>query len=261
MNRITYKKESAAVFLQGIRSGIPIGLGYLAVAFSLGIAASNAGLSAIEATLASILCNASAGEYAGFTVIAADSGYLSMVLMTLIANARYLLMVCAMSQRLSPDTKFIHRFFMGFYATDELFGIAIARHGYLAPIFTYGAVLMAAPGWALGTLIGAALGSVMPEFLVSAFGVTLYGMFIAVILPAAKNNKIIAITIPVCFALSYAASLLPYIKEISEGTRIIILTVLISGALAFLFPIKDEEENGDEIENNAEESEGVLDEA
>ena len=35
--------------------------------------------------------------------------------------------------------------------TDELFGITIARPGYLNPYYTYGAILLAAPAWAIGT--------------------------------------------------------------------------------------------------------------
>ena len=80
--------SGAGCFLAGVRDGVPIGLGYLAVAFSLGIAARNAGLNAFQGFLISLLNNASAGEYAAFTVIAADSGFLEMALITLITNAR-----------------------------------------------------------------------------------------------------------------------------------------------------------------------------
>ena len=125
--------ENKTAFRDGMRDGIPIGWGYLAVAFSLGIAARNAGLNAAQACLASLLCNASAGEYAGFTVIAANASYIEMAFLTLIANARYILMSCAMSQRMSPSTGSFHRIIMGFDITDELFGIAMARPGSLNP--------------------------------------------------------------------------------------------------------------------------------
>ena len=67
------------------------------------------------------------GEYAAFTLIAANAGYLQVAIITLIANARYLLMSCALAQRFSPDTPFFHRFLIGYDVTDELFGITIAR--------------------------------------------------------------------------------------------------------------------------------------
>ena len=134
-------KSNAKIFQEGMKDAIPIGLGYLAVAFSLGIAARNAGMNAVQGFLLSFLNNASAGEYAGITVIAANASYIEIAVVTLIANARYLLMSCAMGQRLKPGLSFGHRLLMGYDITDELFGIAIARPGYLEPFYTYGAML------------------------------------------------------------------------------------------------------------------------
>lgn len=233
-------------FLQGMRNGIPIGLGYLAVSFSLGIAAKNAGLNAVQSFLTSLLCNASAGEYAGFTLIAADASYIEIAVMMLIVNARYLLMSCAMSQRMNPDAKLHHRLLMSFHVTDELFAIAIARPGYLNPYYSYGAALAAAPCWALGTALGTIAGNVLPLRLVSAFSVALYGMFLAVIIPPARKNKRIAGIIIVCFAASFATAYLPILSEISEGMRTILLTVIIAAAAAVLFPVSQLKENGNE---------------
>lgn len=232
------RSVNSCAFYDGIRDGIPIGLGYLAVSFSLGIAARNAGLTAFQGFLASILVNASAGQYAGFTLIAADAPYWEMIIVILIANARYLLMSFAMSQRMKPDTPLYHRFLMGYDIADELFGIAIARPGYLNPYYTYGAVLVAAPCWAAGTALGVVAGNLLPLRAVSAFGVALYGMFLAVIIPPAHKNKVVAGLILICFAASYAASWLPVISNFSGGTRTIILTAVISAIAAFLFPVK-----------------------
>lgn len=239
--------KRGSVFLEGIRDGIPIGLGYFAVAFSLGIAARNAGLSAFQGFLASILNNASAGEYAAFTLIAANASYLEMALITLITNARYLLMSCALSQRFSSDTPFYHRLLIGYDVTDELFGITIARPGTLNPYYTYGAIIVATPCWATGTALGIIAGNLLPLRIVSALSVALYGMFLAVIIPPARKNKIIASLILISFAASYAASCLPVISTLSNGTRTIILTVAISAAAAILFPIHQEKEDAKDV--------------
>lgn len=228
---------------EGIRDGIPIGLGYLAVSFSLGIAVKKAGMTPIQGFIASMLCNASAGEYAGFTLIAAGATFLEMAVVTLITNARYMLMSCAMSQRLDPKTPLRHRLLMGFYITDELFGIAIARPGYLNPFYTYGAVMVAAPCWAMGTALGTIAGNLLPLRAVSALSVALFGMFLAVIIPPARESKIVAGIIAVCFGASFVSTYLPVLSELSEGTRTIILTVVISVAAAALFPRKADEEN------------------
>lgn len=229
-------------FLEGLRDGTPIGLGYFAVAFSLGITAKNAGLTPGQGFLASLLCNASAGEYAAFTLIAAGASYLEVAIITLITNARYLLMSCAMSQRMRPGIPFYHRLFMAFDITDELFGINITRPGYLDPAYTYGAMAVAAPCWACGTAIGALAGSLLPLRLVSAFSVALYGMFLAVIIPPAKTDRVVAGLIILCFAASFLAASLPALAAVSSGTRTILLTVVISAAAAALFPRDPKEE-------------------
>ena len=233
-------ETNAQVFRKGMKDAIPIGLGYLAVAFSLGIAARNAGMNAFQGFLMSMLNNASAGEYAGITVIAANSPYVEMAIVTLITNARYLLMSCAMGQRLTPGLSFGHRLLMGFDITDELFGIAIARPGYLEPFYTYGAMLTAIPCWATGTACGIIAGNIMPARVVSALSVSLFGMFLAIIIPPAKKDKVVAALIILAFAASYASSCLPLISSISEGTRTIILTVILSAGAAYFFPIHTE---------------------
>ena len=233
-------KSNAKIFQEGIKDAIPIGLGYFAVAFSLGIAARNAGMNAFQGFLLSFLNNASAGEYAGITVIAANASYIEIAVVTLIANARYLLMSCAMGQRLKPGLSFGHRLLMGYDITDELFGIAIARPGYLKPFYTYGAMLTAIPCWAAGTACGIIAGNIMPARVVSALSVSLFGMFLAIIIPPAKKDKVVAALIILAFAASYASSCLPLISSISEGTRTIILTVILSAGAAYFFPIYTE---------------------
>ena len=229
-----------SVFTEGIHDGIPIALGYFAVSFSLGIAARNAGLSPFQGFLVSLLCNASAGEYAGFTMIAANAAYIQIALITLIANARYLLMSCALSQKMSSDLPMIHRILVGFDVTDELFGIAIAREGIFDPLYSYGAMLVAIPGWSLGTALGVAVGNILPVRIVSALSVALYGMFIAIIIPPAKKDKVIAFLVIISFVSSYVFS---YFHLFSEGTSTIILTAAISALVALIFPRKEEEEN------------------
>lgn len=241
-NPTYYLKQNRTTVLHGFRDGIPIGLGYFAVAFSLGIAAKKAGLTPFQAFLTSALCHASAGEYAGFTVIAAAASFLEIATITLIANARYLLMSCAMSQRIDPKMPFFHRLLMSFYITDELFGIAIARPGYLNPWYTYGAVLFASPCWAIGTFLGALAGNLLPLRLVSAFSVALYGMFLAIFIPPARKNRVILGIVILCFIFSGLAAYLPVISDVSEGTRTILLTLVISAGAALLFPRKTEEE-------------------
>ena len=236
------QKRNLQAFRVGMRDGIPIGLGYFAVAFALGVAARDAGLSPVQGFFASILCLASAGEYAGFTVIAASAPLIEMVLITIVINARYLLMSTAVSQKLSEKTKLIHRLGVAYFITDEIFAIEMRQEGDLNPFYTYGAGVVAAPLWAIGTALGILVGNLMPLRLVSALGVALFGMFLAVIIPPARKNRVILVLVAVSFAASFAVSKLPYLRELSSGNRIILLTVILSAAAAILFPHPDEEE-------------------
>ena len=228
-------------FLKGMRDGIPIMLGYFAVSIALGIAAKNAGMTAPQATIASALIMASAGQYIGFTLIAAGASLIEVIVMEAIANARYLLMSTALSQKVDPALPLRHRLLMGLWITDEIFGVSVSVEGRLNPYYNYGMAAVATPGWALGTLAGVVLGNVLPVRVVSALSVGLYGMFMSIFVPPARKNPIIAGLVIVSFALSYAFNALSWFDGISSGMKIIILTVAISLGAALLFPVERED--------------------
>ena len=237
-------KTNRSCLKSGMKDGLPIALGYFAVAFTLGIAARDAGFSPLQALVASLTNNASAGEYAAFAIIAAGGTYLEVAVMTLIANARYLLMSCALSQKLPPDTPLRHRLLIAYDVTDEIFGISVARPGKLNPWYTYGAMLVAIPGWGLGTMLGVMMGNILPLRAVSALSVGLYGMFLAIVIPPARHSRVIAGLVAVSFLLSFAVSAWPLLSGISSGVKTIVLTAAISLAAAVLFPVKEEDGDG-----------------
>lgn len=232
-------------FVRGMRDGIPIALGYFAVSFALGIKANAAGLTGFEAALMSALNLTSAGEAAAITLLGLGTTYVELAFTQLVINIRYLLMSCSLSQKIAPETSILHRMLIGYGVTDEIFGISMAQEGRLSPWYSYGAIAVAAPSWTLGTLLGVLLGNVLPACAASALGVALYAMFLAIILPPARKSRVIAGLV----AFSMAASaLFTFLAErfawtaMTEGFRIIILTVGISLAAAILFPQKEESE-------------------
>ncbi len=227
-------------FLKGLKDGAPIMLGYFAVSIALGISARNAGMTAPQATIASALIMASAGQYIGFTLIAAGASYLEVVVMEAIANARYLLMSCALSQKVEPALPLRHRLLMGLWITDEIFGVSVSVEGRLNPYYNYGMAAVATPGWALGTLAGVVLGNVLPVRVVSALSVGLFGMFMSIFVPPARKNRIIAMLVAVSFAASYAFNAVAWFDGISSGMKIILLTVALSLGAALLFPVEGE---------------------
>lgn len=227
-------------FCKGLKGGIPIALGYFAVSFTLGIQAKNVGITAFQAAVTSFGLHASAGEYIAFTLIGANANILVMVLMEMIANARYLLMSCSLSQKIPADTPMWKRLVMGYFITDEIFGASISVSGKLDPYYMFGLIAVASPGWIVGTALGVIMGNALPLRAVSALSVGLYGMFIACIIPEGRKNKIVAGVIIVSFVLSYIFSTLSVLKGISSGIKIMILTVIIATVAAILFPVKEE---------------------
>ena len=235
------------IFLKGMKDGLPVALGYLAVSFTLGIAAVKSGLTPFQAFATSALNNTSAGEFAAFSLIGAGVSYMEIALTTLILNMRYILMSCALSQKIDKNTPIVHRFLMAYDVTDEIFGLSIMSEGRLDPKYTYGLIAISAPSWAIGTYLGAVMGSVMPAGVLSAMNIALYGMFIAVIVPPAKKDKTIAVVIAVSMLSSLMFSILPGLREISSGIVVIILTVVISLAAAILFPVCGDKKEKKEV--------------
>ncbi len=235
-------QNSSQLFFKGTHDGIPIALGYLAVSFTLGIAAKKAGFTPIQAMIMSLTSNASASEFSAMGLIRSGAGYIEIALTTLILNLRYILMSCALSQKLDSKTVLSHRFLIAYDVTDEIFGVSIASGGKLNPFYTYGLIAIAMPCWALGTYLGTITGSILPDSIMSAMNVALYGMFIAVIIPPAKKNKVIALLIVISMTAGSLFTYLPGLKQISSGAAIIILTVVISFAAAVIFPIEEKKE-------------------
>ncbi|MBQ6020122.1 MAG: AzlC family ABC transporter permease [Clostridia bacterium] len=231
--------ERRKQFFKGLKDGFPIFLGYFAVSLTLGIHLHEYGLTPLQGTLASLTNHTSAGELIGFQTIASDSGYWVLILAEIVANARYLLMSFALSQKIDPKTPLWQRLLMGHGVTDEIFSISVSVPGKLDPFYTYGAITAALPGWTGGTLVGAILGNVLPVRFVSALSVGLYGMFIAAFIPPAKKDRVMAGLIAVCFALSWVFNKLPIFDGLDGGLKIIILTVVIASAAAILFPRKE----------------------
>lgn len=111
----------------------------------------------------------------------------------------------------------------------------------MRPFYNYGAATVASPGWALGTVLGVLVGNILPLSMVSALSVALYVMFLAVVIPAAKENRAVSMVVLASMAGSLAFTYLPLLRNISGGTRIIILTVVIAAAAAIIKPVEETE--------------------
>lgn len=247
------KKEenilSNYTFVRGMRDGVPICLGYFAVSFALGIAGRGVGMNAVQAFVMSLAMVASAGQFAAITLIGAGAGIIEMITTTVVVNLRYLLMSCSLTQKLSPETKLLHRLALSYCMTDEIFGLSISVDGFLRPVYTYGITVISVSGWCLGTVLGVVAGNILPALVTNALGVAMYGMFLAIIIPPAKENHFLGALVAVSMTASGLFSILPYLRAISSGFRVIILTILIAGIAAVIHPMEESGDNPGQTES------------
>ena len=229
-------------FLQGVKDGIPICLGYFSVSMAFGLSVVLNGMPVWSAVLTSVSNLTSAGQFAGTNLIIAAAPILEIIMTTIIINMRYFLMALSLSQKVDSKMSILKRMAVSFGITDEIFAVAMSRKGSLSATYMAGLILTPVVGWTLGTFTGAVASSLMPTSLSQAMGIALYGMFIAIIIPDARTNKSVFYTIIMAVAASYLFTFAPVLKNISSGWVIIIITIAVSAMAATLFPIKIEEE-------------------
>ena len=232
-------------FKMGLRDGIPICLGYFSVSFAFGIFACGSGLSVLEAVLISMLNVTSAGQLAAVPIIVGGGGFLELALTQLIINLRYALMSVSLSQKLGKSVSLGDRFAIAFVNTDEVFAVASAQHGSVGRKYLYSLIVTPFLGWTLGTLTGAVAGNVLPDVVVSALGIAIYAMFVAIVIPATKESKSTALCALFSVALSCLFSFAPLLNRIPSGFVIIICAVTASVVFAIVAPIPDEEVSED----------------
>ena len=226
----------------GLKDGLPIGLGYLSVSFTFGIMAISLGLVWWQALLISILTLTSAGQLAAINIMINPGRYFEMVLSRGTINVRYSFMSISLSQNVDNKFKGIYKWLLGFFITDEIFAVASMKKN-VSRIYFLGLSTLPYFGWALGTLSGALVGNIVPEVVLNALCLGIYGMFIAIVAPIAKDNKpvLVASLIAICFGVFFYY--VPLIKEVPSGIAISVSAILSALICALLFPIKEDQKN------------------
>ena len=235
-------KSEKLTFREGFTDGIPIGLGYLSVSFSFGIAAVSQGLPWFAATLISMTNLTSAGQVAGLSIITAAGTLLEMALAQLIINMRYALMSLSLSQKLDAGFTTPHRFLAAFGITDEIFAVSSGKPKDVTPQYMYGLILLPFICWSTGTFLGGIAGSILPETLCSALGIAIYGMFIAIFIPPARKSIGVFVTVVISAGMSCCFEFIPIFDKISSGFSIIFCTLAAAAAGAVFFPRKEADE-------------------
>ena len=227
-------------FLRGAIDGIPIGLGYLSVSFAFGIFAVSSGINPLHALLISMTNLTSAGQLAAVPIIASGGSFIELVLSQIIINLRYALMSVSLSQRLSPKVSLPQKLLIAFGNTDEVFATSVVQKDLTAS-YMFGLIFTPYIGWSFGTLLGAFLGNILPEILLSSLGIMIYGMFVAIFIPAAKKERPVLLCILISVFISLLFKFTPILKTIPKGFVIIITAIIASSLMAVFKPIKEED--------------------
>ena len=227
-------------YKKGLLHGLPIALGYLSVSFAFGIQATATGLHPWQALLLS-LCNVtSAGQMAGLSLMAQGGSLLETALTQTTINLRYALMSLSLSQKLDGSMSLFHRMTIAFCHTDEVFVVASGQPGHVGRIYLYGLTNGPYVGWALGTLLGALAGGVLPPSVTGALGIAMYGMFIAIMLPPFRMQPSIRLVVLMAVGMSCLLSYIPWFSFITGGFRIILCAVAASALAAWRMPLPED---------------------
>ena len=211
---------------EGVRDGLPIGLGYLSVSFTFGILAVSKGLSWIQAGLISLFNVTSAGQVAGLGIMTTAGGILAMIISQIVINLRYSLMGIALSQKADKSMTPLLRLLLAYGITDEIFGVAVSKDKEFGARYFFGLTILPVLGWVAGTVIGAILGQVFPPFLTNALAIGIYGMFVSIVMPKAKHDKVILTSSLLSCIVSVLLFYIPFLSEhITSGFAIIIAAV------------------------------------
>ncbi len=230
-------------FFKGFKDGIPIGLGYLSVSFGFGIMAVSSGLSILWTVVISMTNLTSAGQVAGIGVISAGGSYFEMALAQLVINIRYALMSLSLSQKLDERFTLFSRLAVSFGITDEIFAVASGKSDEVSKEYMYGLISLPFVCWSTGTLLGACAGEVLPPMIKAALGIAIYGMFVAIVVPAARRSVEILFVVCVSIMISCVLKYIPLFSFISDGFSIIITTIIAAASGAFFFPVKPGKED------------------
>lgn len=233
-------------FIEGLKDGIPIALGYLSVSFSIGIMALSSGFNIFQGAFMSLTNLTSAGQFAGIAVIASGGTLIELILTQLIINLRYALMSLSLSQKLPERMPLWKRMVIAFGNTDEIFAVAMGHAKSLTFSYMVGLQSLPIVGWVSGTVLGAIAGQVLPSAVSSALSVALYGMFIAIVVPVAAQIRPVLWVVVLAAFLSCVIYYVPLFSGISTGMSIIICTILASAVGAAFFPVSQEPEDKEE---------------
>ena len=242
-------------FTRGLKDGLPIALGYLSVAFAYAVQAVNTGFPFWFPILVSATNFTGTGQFVGTNLIAAGANLAMLVATLLVINIRYTLMSFALAQKLEDEFSLWKRAIVAFGVTDENFAVAVRQPYKLTFPYLLGLMSCSFCGWLGGTALGAGMSELLEllltggahvyyEMLMSALGIALYAMFVAIVLPPSREDLHILLLVLLSVAASCVFYFVPALADLPAGLNIILCSVACTAVIAALFPRREEETRG-----------------
>ena len=237
-----------ASFGRGFGEALPICFGYLAVGFTVAVAAVAHGHPVWSPLLMSAthLSGTSQGAIAGRVDFTAGpaGGLWEVGLLCLALNLRYLLLALAVAQRLPPGTGLGKRLLVAYGVTDENVALAVSRPFGLTVRYLAGVLASSWLGWNAGTALGAFGAAWLPAERLAPLGIALYAMFVAIVVPAARASKPMLLCVALAAAMNVGLSVLPAGVRPPASLAMLVSGVVAAGVCAALFPAKRRTDGG-----------------
>ncbi|MGN1281668.1 MAG: AzlC family ABC transporter permease [Succinivibrio sp.] len=183
------------LFLLGARHSIPVCLGYISVGTAYAVMAAQSGFNHFEIILMSLICYSGSGQFFAVTQADAHASLLAVSLGLIILNFRYFIMSTCVFARFEKLSN-LRRIIFSHYITDEPFAIfTTAKKELISSSYFAGLFLVSWSSWILGAVIGIFASDYLPKELILAMNIALYALFIAIVIPAGRANKVLMVII------------------------------------------------------------------
>ncbi|MDR2073943.1 MAG: AzlC family ABC transporter permease [Oscillospiraceae bacterium] len=238
--------KGLALFKKGIMDGVPIGLGYLPLGIALGISAQKCGLALWIWSLMSGLLISGSAQAAVLNLFASgEVAIIAYVVTFFIVNSRYLLLSLSMVQRLDPNMSTLERLVFGFFNTDEIYAVAMRQPGKIKASYLFGIAIPPFASYMIAIVVGFLATELMPASVSSAFGITLYAMFLALVVPPMRGSRPVTVVVLCAVALNLICEAIPQIKAtLTPGYTMMICAVVTAVIGACMYPL-EKSENGE----------------
>jgi len=226
------KPAKTARFLQGMKKGIPIMVGYIPIAIAYGVIASEAHIPILLTVLMSMLVYAGASQFMAVQMITVSTAAFEIILATFILNLRHLIMSLSLHNALER-VPLKWKALLSFGITDESFAMATLEEesGQKDAFFISGLFTAAYSAWVVGSVVGALLYQWIPSSISESMSIALYAMFIGLLIPAVKRSwskaAIAGLSMAICAGFYYGL-------EMSMGWSIVSATIAASVAGIFI---------------------------